>query len=349
MKNYLLLWILLTILLICVGSLLLFGWDILPGPSIGVLFAATAIALLVIANEMRRPHYQEYNRQRALYPRIPDKYLSNDPPTAGVVFGKDYHTKKLVAESAGHCLAIGSTGSGKTACMLLPSILSQKTGSCQIVDIKSHELLVKSCDISNQKNIVIDLGHKAFFTWGWDIFYKLPKEGEVQEGEVLKVIQEVASVIVPKPTSGDAFWAEAALNELVGLMLYEFCYGESREFVDIIHSILRIPVREHLETALTAVRKDSLVTMFLTSLASAADETLFSVDLTLSQCIFPFVSDEAVWFLRDNPKRADPTMLNEEGIRQYLCCNEELLDAGYNKLMVIIMKQTIICWNISKM
>lgn len=341
MKSYLPIWILLIILLVCVGAIFLFGWDIFPGYTIGVLMATTVVALLVIANEMRRPQYREYNRRSALYPKVPEKYLSKEPPTAGVVFGKDYHTGKFVTESAAHCLAIGSTGSGKTACMLLPSILSQKTGSRQIVDIKSHELLVKSCDISNPKNIVIDLGYKAFFTWGWDIFFKLPKEGEVQEGEVLKVIQEVASVIVPKPESGDAFWTDAARNEFIGLMLYEFCYGESREFADIIHSILRIPVREHLEIALNAVRKDSLVTMFLTSLAAAADETLFSVDLTLSQCIFPFVSNEAVWFLRDNPKRVDPTMLDEEGIRQYLCCNEELLDAGYDKLMVIIMKQTM--------
>lgn len=228
MKSYLPIWILLIILLVCVDAIFLFGWEIFPGPTIGVLLAATTVALLVIANELRRPHYEEHNRRKALYPKIPEKYLSKEPPTAGVVFGKDYHTGKFATESAAHCLAIGSTGSGKTACMLLPSILSQKTGSAQIVDIKSHELLVKSCDISNPKNIVIDLGHKAFFTWGWDIFYKLPKEGAVQEGEVLKVIQEVASVVVPKPTSGDAFWTDAARNEFIGLMLYEFCYGESK-------------------------------------------------------------------------------------------------------------------------
>jgi type IV secretory pathway TraG/TraD family ATPase VirD4 len=34
-------------------------------------------------------------------------------------------------------------------------------------------------------------------------------------------------------------------------------------------------------------------------------------------------------------------MLNEEGVRQYLCCSEEKLDAGFDKLMVIVMKQTL--------
>lgn len=341
MKNYLLMWILLTLLLFAALYVLLCGWAALPISSISVLFAATAVAAVILANEMRRPHYEEYNRKKALYPRIPEQYLSKEPPTAGVVFGKDYHTGKLVTESAHHCMAIGSTGSGKTACMLLPSILSQKTGSAQIIDIKSRELMLKSSDLHDPKNIIIDLDHKAFYSWGWDIFYKLPKEGPVSEGDALKVIQEVASVIVPKSTSGDAFWSDAARNEFIGLMLYEFCYGESREFIDIINTMMTIPLRDHLEIILNTVPKTSLVANYLTSLAAAADETLFSVDLTLSQCIYHFVSDEAVWFLRDNPRRANPRMLNEEGVRQYLACSEEKLDAGFDKLMVIVMKQTL--------
>lgn len=341
MRYYKLISVLLLVLLVGVGYIGLFGWDALPWPTIGILLAGTAVALLLLANELRRPYFEEYNRKKALYPRIPEQYLSKEPPTAGVVFGKDYHTGKLVAESAHHCMAIGSTGSGKTACMLLPSILSQKTGSAQIIDIKSRELLLKSSDLSDPKTIIIDLDHKAFYTWGWDIFYRLPKEGEVREGEVLKIIQEVASVVVPKPTSGDAFWSDAARNEFIGLMLFEFCYGQSREFIDIIQTMMTIPLRDHLEMALDTVPRNSLVASYLTSLSAAADETLFSVDLTLSQCIYHFVSDEAVWFLRDNPRRANPTMLNEEGVRQYLCCSEEKLDAGFSKLMVIVMKQTL--------
>ena len=56
MKSYLPIWILLIILLVCVGAIFLFGWEIFPGPTIGVLLAATTVALLVIANELRRPH-----------------------------------------------------------------------------------------------------------------------------------------------------------------------------------------------------------------------------------------------------------------------------------------------------
>lgn len=150
-----------------------------------------------------------------------------------------------------------------------------------------------------------------------------------------------ASIVVPKSTSGDAFWADAARNEFIGLTLYEFCYGGLTEFIDIMHSLLQVPLREHLEAALNTVQRNSLVASYLTGLAATEDETLFSVDLTLSQNIYQFVSEEAVWFFRDNPKRANPTMLNQEGIHQYICVSEEQLDAGFSKMMNLVMKQTL--------
>ena len=104
---------------------------------------------------------------------------------------------------------------------------------------------------------------------------------------------------------------------------------------------MNVPLRDHLEQALNGAPLNSLVTSYLTSLASAADETLFSVDLTLSQNLYHFVSDDAVYFFRDNRKRANPTALNKKGIRQYLCVDEHKLDSGYDKFINIIMKQTL--------
>ena len=341
MKNYLLMWILLTLILFGVLYLWLFGWAALPISAVSVLGIATAIAAIVIANELRRPRFQEYNRKKALYPKIPEKYLSKEPPESGVIFGKDHHTGQLVTAEASHVLICGSTGSGKTATCLIPSILSHRKGSAQIVDIKSRELVYKTADIHDEKTQIIDLNLRKPWIWGWDLFYKLPKDGTATEQEVLKVVREVASIVVPKSTSGDAFWADAARNEFIGLTLYEFCYGGLTEFIDIMHSLLQVPLREHLEAALNTVQRNSLVASYLTGLAAAEDETLFSVDLTLSQNIYQFVSEEAVWFFRDNPKRANPTMLNQVGIHQYICVSEEQLDAGFDKMMNLVMKQTL--------
>ena len=342
MRSYFLLWILLTAILFGVLYIFVLGWSALPVSSIAILGISTILALVIIANEMRRPYFKEYNRKKALFPKIPEKYLTNKPVSGSVVFGKDYHTgKTVIAEPGHHSLICGSTGSGKTATCLIPSILSCNTGSKQIVDIKSRELSYKTANIHDEKTQIIDLNLRKPWVWGWDIFYKLPKDGSAMEQEVLRVVREVASVVVPKSASGDAFWADAARNEFIGLTLFEFCHGGKTEFIDIIQSIMNMPLREHLELALNTVPKTSLVASYLTSLSASADETLFSVDLTLSQNIYHFVSEEAVYFLRDNRRRANPQMLNEEGVTQYICVSEESLDSGFDKLMNIIMKQSL--------
>ena len=81
MKKYLLMWIILIAILFGLmyfGIPLLTTWDV---SVISMLWAATAIAAILVANEMRRPQFKEYNRKKALYPKIPDKYLSKEPPS----------------------------------------------------------------------------------------------------------------------------------------------------------------------------------------------------------------------------------------------------------------------------
>ncbi len=308
-----------------------------------LLIGAMALSAMIIANELKKPQIKEYNRQKALYPVIPDKYL-HDMPTESIIFGTDHHTGKLVqAEKGHHVMVVGSTGSGKTATCLIPTILacSGAAGSKQIVDIKSRELVYKTANVKDPKTIIVDLNLRASYVSGWDIFYKLKKDGTDTEQEVLEVVREVASVIIPKSENKDSFWDDAARNEFIGLCLYEFCHKGTYEFIDICKSIQTIPLRDHMETALNSVKKDSLVTAFLTGLASTADETLFSIDITLNQSLFIFLSEDIVYFLKDNPKRSNPKVLDKEGTTQYLCVSEEKLDSGYDKVFCIILKQSL--------
>lgn len=343
MKNYVLLWVVLTILATVLLVLVLNGWSGFAVPGIVVVFIASAVTAIIIANEIRRPVPQEYYRKKALYPKIDDKFLFDTPPSGSIIFGKDYHTGKTVASEVGHhVLVCGSTGSGKTACSLLPSILNYDgTGSLQLIDIKSRELCYKSADINDPNTQIVDLNLRKPYVYGWDLLYKLKKDGTDTEHEVLDIIKEIAYVIVPKSKANNAFWDDAARNEFIGLCLYEYVYGEKREFIDIVKSIMNTPLQEHLEEALNGAPRDSLVASYLTSLASSAEETLFSVDLTLSQKLYPFVSEDAVYFFRDNPKRANPTALHKNGVKQYLCVDEHKLDSGYDRFINIVMKQTL--------
>ena len=343
MKSYLLLKLLLIVLLAAVLFIMFCGLAAIPLPSIIILGLATSVAAMIIANELRRPMPQEYFRKKALFPKIPNKFLASKPQSGSIIFGKDYHTHKTVVSEIGHhVLLCGSTGSGKTATCLLPSILNYDgTGSLQVVDIKSRELSYKSADLFNENTQIIDLNLHKPYVYGWDLLYKLKKDGTDTEQAVLDVVKEIAYVIVPRTKSGDSFWNDAARNEFIGLFLYEYIYAGQTEFIDIVTSMMNIPLREHLESALNGSPKTSLVASYLTSLASSADETLFSVDLTLSQNLYPFVSEDAVYFFRDNKKRANPTALNQEGVKQYLCVDEHKLDSGYDKFINIIMKQTL--------
>lgn len=343
MRNYNLLWVLLFILFSVSIYVFFCGWSSLPTPTITILFIATAIGSVVIANELRRPVPKEYFRKEALFPKISEKFLAEEPESGRIIFGKDYHTNKTVASEINHHVLIcGSTGSGKTSTCLLPSILNYDgTGSLQIVDIKSRELAYKSASVFDEKTQIVDLNLRNPYVYGWDLLYKLKKDGTDTEQEVLNVVKEIAYVIVPRSKSNNSFWDDAARNEFVGIFLYEYLYCGQTEFIDIVTSMMNIPLRDHLESALNGVPKTSLVTSYLTSLASSADETLFSVDLTLSQNLYPFVSEDAVYFFRDNVKRTNPTILNQKGVKQYLCVDEHKLDSGYDKFINIIMKQTL--------
>lgn len=333
--KYIIIWLVLT------AILFLFGLAIKVSLPIYILaLLSMALAALLTANEMKRPLPKEYLRNRYRYPKIPKQFLADEPN--GVVFGKDYRTGKTVVSENGihHALVCGSTGSGKSATMLIPGILTHKTGSAQICDIKSRELVYKTADVHDPKTIVIDMERKGDYIWGWDLLYKL-KEDEITEQSALRVLKEVAVVIIPKPTSGDAFWSEAATNEFLGLCLFTICYQKHTEFVDIVKAIMSTPLRDYLELALNTAPKESLVTSYLNSLADCADETLFSIDITLRQSLFVFLSEEAVYFFKDNPHRANPSMLNTDGVKQYLCVSEEKLDAGFDKMMMLVMKQTL--------
>ena len=343
MKGYGFLCVLITLLLAAALFIMIGRWEAVQMPILAALGIVAVVAAIVIANELRRPMPREYFRKKALYPKIPNKFLASKPQSGNIIFGKDYHTQKTVVSEVGHhVLLCGSTGSGKTATCLLPSILNYDgTGSLQIVDIKSRELSYKSADVFNENTQIVDLNLRKPYVYGWDLLYKLKKDGTDTEQAVLDVVKEIAYVIVPRSKSGDSFWNDAARNEFIGLFLYEYIYGRQTEFIDIVTSMMNIPLREHLESALNGSPKTSLIASYLTSLASSADETLFSVDLTLSQNLYPFVSEDAVYFFRDNKKRANPTALNQEGVKQYLCVDEHKLDSGYDKFVNIIMKQTL--------
>ena len=160
-------------------------------------------------------------------------------------------------------------------------ILTHKTGSAFIVDLKSRELTIKTSDIHDPNTIIVDLDHRAPYVHGWDVLYALKRDGTDTEQDALKVIRDISSIIIPKSTTGDQFWNDSARSLFTGLAIFEIVYQHNYELVDIAQSLLNIPLREHIDLALNTVRKDSIVASYLTGLANTADETLFSCDISI--------------------------------------------------------------------
>ena len=119
------LWVLLAAVIGIVWYLLRFNGTTPPIPNSTAIYIILTTAAIVIANELRRPMPKEVYREKYLYPKIPNKFLTDSPKSGNIIFGKDYHTNKTIVSEVGHhTLVSGSTGSGKSATCLLPSILS---------------------------------------------------------------------------------------------------------------------------------------------------------------------------------------------------------------------------------
>ena len=311
-------------------------------PLYAVFCVSAAASGIMIADRIARPEIREYRRNDALRPKIPKLLLFDAPASNSVIFGRDIFSDKYVMKDPTeiqHTLIVGQTGSGKTASVLLPSLYVCETGSKQILDIKSRELTLKSADLDSDKTFVVDLNRNNPYCYGWNVFYKLHDDST--EHDILNVLQEIASIILPDAKSGDQFWTQAARNLFIGLGVFEYLHAGKHSFVDVIDTMLTIPLREHLETALNTVKKDSLTASFLNAYRDTEDETLMSIQITMTQPLYIFLQQDVRHTFKENAKKADPTLLNTDSVSMYLCVDENRLDTGYDKLIQIILKQTL--------
>lgn len=325
-----------------IAEIVLHYYAVDVGPYV-VLMMCFAVAAIVIAEEIARPEFKEYLRSAALYPKVPDSLLQKEPQPNSVVFGRDIHSNSYVMKDPKeiqHTMIIGQTGSGKTASILLPTIYSCTSGSKMVLDIKSRELVLKSADLTSEKTYVVDLNRHDAYCWGWNVFYKLNQNST--EYEVLNVLQEIASILLPDPKTGDQFWSQAARNLFIGLGIYEYLHQGKHNFVDMMGTMLSIPLRDHLEKALNTVKKDSLTASFLNAYKDTADETLMSIQITMTQPLYIFLQEDVQHTFKKSTHMATPMLLNEEGTSIYLNVDENKLDTGYDRLVQIILKQTLL-------
>ena len=95
-------------------------------------------------------------KQQAMYPEI-NKSLLYKKPT-GIVMGKDKRSGRYVCKDLhedGHVILIGGSGSGKSSCSVIPSLLANPTARIFAVDIKG-ELSFKSAKYGDEHVLVFN-------------------------------------------------------------------------------------------------------------------------------------------------------------------------------------------------
>ena len=292
--------------------------------------------LLIMTETIGKPTEENamMGKQKAMHPPVP-KELQYKKPT-GVVFGK--YQKNYVCRNMnedGHVFLIGGSGSGKSSCLVIPSLLSNPTARIFAVDIKG-ELSFKSAKYGDEHILIFNPSDRS--KYGYDPFYNLNENSGTQT--IMEVMQNITYSLISMPAGlKDPFWKNSARNLLQGLLIYYYKQGFV-DYVGIIDEILGRPVKDSIQAVMDNAKANSVEYRYIVQFSSMEDETLGGIIAEMNNHIVIFANDQDVRYaFKDNGCKLNPHKL-EEGFSIYLSIREEKLSAYYD-VMQLIINQTL--------
>lgn len=283
---------------------------------------------------MYDPAYQTSYDKRAKYPEVHKTLRSKT--CEGIVFGKwqgEYVRKDLKED--GHVFVIGGSGSGKSSCLVIPTLLNNKDISVFAIDIKG-ELSFKSVAYTDPKTVIFNPNDRN--TYGYDPFFRL--EEHASEQSIMECMQLVAQSLIPMSADlSDPFWKQSARTLLTGLLIYYYKAGYTN-LPDICQEILKQPMQDLIEDISKKIDNGCLEEYFIKPYKGMADETLSGISSEISLHITLFAADQNVKYaLKENPIKMHPRML-KDGIKMFLSIREDKLTSYYD-VMQLIINQTL--------
>lgn len=275
-------------------------------------------------------------KKQAMYPTIPKQLLKKEP--TGIVLGKDKKTGKYVCKDLdedGHVFLIGGSGSGKSSCNVIPTLLSNSKARIFAVDIKG-ELSFKSVKYGDENCLIFNPADRS--KYGYNPFFNLNEDSGTQV--ILEVMQNIACSLIALPAGlKDPFWKNSARNLLVGLLIFYYKQGFV-DFVDIIDEILGKPVKDSIQVVMETAKQNSVEYRYIVQFANMEDETLGGIVAEMNNHIVIFANDQDIRYaFKDNGCKLNPHML-EDGYSIYLSIKEEKLSSYYD-VMQLIINQTL--------
>lgn len=162
--------------------------------------------------------------------------LGSGKSVGGIVVGST-HDEVFVDTSERHTVVWGCTGSGKSCCVSIPTILSSaRAGHHMIISDMKEELYYKTSgelESLGYQIYRIDL-RNPYTSQSWNPLleaYRLYKSGDVVlMDEAKQYILDLASIMVPISNHNDPYWEGACRDLLQGLCitLFENCEDEGQ-------------------------------------------------------------------------------------------------------------------------
>ena len=327
--------------IIFIAEIILFG---LKYPSylssrdnIGTLFLVSILpTLFILLDSIGKPKEKDAitGKEKAMRPPVPRQMLYQNP--TGIVLGK-YRGKYVCRDinADGHVFLIGGTGSGKSSCNVIPSLLANPDASIFAVDIKG-ELSFKTAKYGDEHVLIFNPQDRS--KYGYDPFYCLNENSDGQK--ILETMQTITNSLIQMPAGlKDPFWKNSARNLLLGLLIYFYKAGFT-DFVAIIDEILGRPIKESIAEVAKKANKKSSEYKYINQFVDMDDETLGGIVSEMNNHIVVFSNDQDIRYaFKENSCKVSPNKL-EEGYSIYLSIREEKLSAYYD-VMQLIINQTL--------
>ena len=293
-------------------------------------------SLILWASSLGKPSAKKSisGKEKAKYPPIP-KEIQHKDPTGTIVFGKDKHTGCYVGKriiEPGHIFIIGGSGSGKSSCLIIPTILANRKCRIIAIDIKG-ELHEKGEYLGHENIHVIDPQDRN--SVGYDPLYLLNEDSSSQD--VLETMQLIATSLIPIPPDiKDPFWKNSARNLLIGFMVYFYKKG-IKDFIGVCDKILGSPSKEIIGEILDSAKPTSVEYKYVVQFKDMADETLGGIVSEMNNHLVLFATDQDIRYaIQTNPSKVNPSMIEDEDCKIYISIREEKLTAYYDLLQLII-------------
>ncbi len=296
-----------------------------------LLLSLLPTLLIILSNNNHSPK-EDVERPGALYPAIAKEYLRKTPLDGDIVIGKQGNKYVCCSvDEDGHYLIIGGSGSGKSSCLIIPTLLVNQSTPAFVLDIKG-ELSSKATRAGS--NHIRIFNPQDYTTWGYDPLYLLSQNSSEQQK--FETMQAIAFSLVPVPAgTKDPFWKMSARNLMIGMLLYYYRQG-TIDFISIIDEILSRPIIQAIEAAMKGVAPVSIEYKYLVQFSDMSEETLSGVFSEVANALTIFATDSDIrQSLGGSGQKLNPKML-DEGYSIYLVIREEKLSAYYNLLQLII-------------